>query len=585
MIPPLSLTLSEASIAVYDAQALMLAARYDVPDLVNVHDGILDLIPEPSPGALALDVGAGSGRDAAWLATRGYEVVAVEPARAMRAEGERRHHEPGIRWLDDRLPSLSHVHGLGLFFDLILLSGVWQHIAPHDRQRSFRKLVTLLKPGGQLIISLRHGAPPSDRPMYDVTLGEVEALSRLFGLQVQRAAPSGDRIGRGDVTWTHVLLRMPDDGSGALPLIRGIILGDDKSSTYKLALLRTIARIADVAPATARPSNDGEDVIDLPLGLVALNWVRMYLPLVRAGLPQAPRNSGVEGLGFAKRGFRGAMDLGIASADLRPGASFSGDRANAVSQAIAEAAATIATMPANFTRFPGSDRRVFGAMRARAPRSDNALVLDVSSLWRWGSISVPGHVWRALTRLGAWIEPVLVSEWARLMRRYGERAGLAIPIGSAEAALMWEEPSRDTQLARHAAMRIISGGRSILCIWSGSHLVGERLDIDHCLPWSAWPCGDLWNLMPSDRRINQYQKRDRIPSRDALAAARANIIAWWEDAWIADSALGVRFRREAAAALPVAEDAALDDIHSAVDWRRLRLRQDQQVPEWAGPVS
>lgn len=39
---------------------------------------------------LALDVGAGSGRDAAWLASWGYEVVAAEPAAGMRREASKR---------------------------------------------------------------------------------------------------------------------------------------------------------------------------------------------------------------------------------------------------------------------------------------------------------------------------------------------------------------------------------------------------------------------------------------------------------------------------------------------------------------
>jgi len=56
------------------------------------------------------------------------------------------------------------------------------------------------------------------------------------------------------------------------------------------------------------------------------------------------------------------------------------------------------------------------------------------------------------------------------------------------------------------------------------------LDIDHCLPWSAWPCGDLWNLLPASPRVNQHLKRDRLPSASALAGARENIIAWWENA-------------------------------------------------------
>ena len=45
-----------------------------------------------------------------------------------------------------------------------------------------------------------------------------------------------------------------------------------------------LARIADAAPALAVERAD-EDVVDLPLGAVALNWLRMYLPLAAAGLP------------------------------------------------------------------------------------------------------------------------------------------------------------------------------------------------------------------------------------------------------------------------------------------------------------
>ena len=67
----------------------------------------------------------------------------------------------------------------------------------------------------------------------------------------------------------------PDEGTGALPLLRGIILNDDKSSTYKLALLR----VADGTPSLAAECAD-TDAVDPPLGLVALNWVRMFSPLV-----------------------------------------------------------------------------------------------------------------------------------------------------------------------------------------------------------------------------------------------------------------------------------------------------------------
>ena len=94
--------------------------------------------------------------------------------------------------------------------------------------------------------------------------------------------------------------------------------------------------------------------------------------------------------------------------------------------------------------------------------------------------------------------------------------------------------------------------------------------------------GDLWNLLPASPRVNQHLKRDRLPSAPALAGARENIIAWWENAWLPDPALRARFEQETVAALPVATGATTDDVFAGVEWRRLRLRQDQQLQEWAG---
>ena len=141
-----------------------------------MHAPIVDLLPT-GQNRVALDVGAGSGRDAGWLASLGFDVVAVEPARSMRGSAKQRYPSHQIQWLDDRLPGLDEVHRLGLRFDLILLSAVWMHVKPADRHRAFRKLATLLKPGGLLIMSLREGPSEQDRPMWPAPAGEVEALA------------------------------------------------------------------------------------------------------------------------------------------------------------------------------------------------------------------------------------------------------------------------------------------------------------------------------------------------------------------------------------------------------------------------
>jgi SAM-dependent methyltransferase len=569
------------SISTYDARAREFAAQYESLNAATVYSALVDYFKPRRSGAMALDVGAGSGRDAAWLCSLSYEVVAAEPAAGMRAEGRRRHSESPIRWLDDRLPDLHVVHGLGLGFDLILLSAVWMHVPEPVRPRAFRKLATLLKPGGILLLTLREGPSEPNREMWPARLSEIERFARTHGLAVLRSIAIPDQLGRPEVRWTAVCLQLPDDGTGSLPLLRGVILNDDKSSTYKLGLLRSIARIADTTPALATARLD-EDAVDLPLGLVALNWVRMYLPLVLAGLPQRPGNVGPDGLDFAKASFRRLLGSKFAGQDLRVGAHFVGERAQAVAGALAEARKTIARMPANFTRFPNSDAKVFTAVLATPPRRWADITLDDEVLRTFGTLTVPGSIWRTLQRLSAWIEPVLVGEWVRLVHSYAERMSRSTSAGEIEAALAWLDPARDTNLARAVAKRLLEGGRLVSCVWTGARLSIGALDIDHCLPWSAWPCGDLWNLLPTSRHVNQHLKRDRLPSARALAGARESIISWWDTAWRNDPGLASRFDRESFAALPIIRGATSDEIFAGLEWRRLRLRQDQQVSEWAG---
>jgi SAM-dependent methyltransferase len=530
------------AISTYDSRAAHFASLYESVSSEQVWGPLVDLMA-PGPQAIALDIGAGSGRDAAWLLSRGFEVVAAEPAAVMRREGERLH--PGLRWMSDRLPDLASIHRLGIAFDLIVMSGVWMHLPEGERPRAFRKIVTLLKPGGMLIMSLRHGPGDPERPMFPTSLGEVEQLARDHGLAVVRVLERPAALGTPGVTWTSVCLRLPDDGSASLPLIRGIILNDSKSSTYKLALLRAVAKVADLAPSLAISDPEEPDRVLIPMGLVALNWIRGYLPLLDRRLPQAPKNQGPDGLGFAKDGFRALPALRVAPQDLRIGATFAGER---------------------------------GVGRADRPRGDFILTRDV--LWSIGALAVPGPLWRTMQRLGAWIEPVLTSEWARLTRGYASRMGRSVTSGEIEQSLEWLEPRRDTSEARAVALGLFGNQQPLRCVWSGATLRPAELDVDHALPWSAWPCGDLWNLMPCSRRVNQHQKRDRLPSAAALADSTAEISGWWERAWLQNPAYRDRFWIEARAALPVDEEPDVSALLGGLEWRRLRLQQDQQLNEW-----
>ena len=193
------------AIAWYDANADVAAARYEQVAPERLHAWLTDLLP--AAPAAALDVGTGSGRDSAWLASKGYDVVAVEPSPRMRVLARERHAAPPIRWLADALPALPRTFKTGLSFDLILLSAVWMHVAPTDRPRAFRKLINLLKPRGLLAITLRQGPSEAARAMHPVSETEIRTLARDHGALVERCVTAGDQQGRDDVRWTQMALR------------------------------------------------------------------------------------------------------------------------------------------------------------------------------------------------------------------------------------------------------------------------------------------------------------------------------------------------------------------------------------------
>jgi SAM-dependent methyltransferase len=562
----------------YEQNAPQLVTQYESLAFEEVHGALLDLLPEP--GATILDVGAGSGRDAAWFASHGYDVVAVEPSDAMRTYGRALHQSARIHWLSDSLPELAQVRRLGLTFDLILLSAVWMHVPPASRARALRKLATMLSPSGRIAISLRLGEPDTARAMYEVTLHELSSLSQQFGLRLIRATNSVDRLGRAGVSWSTAVLGLPDDGLGALPLLRHLVLVDEKSSTYKIALLRILARIADTASGSARHESD---YVAVPMGMVALFWMRMYKPLIENALPQMPISRKGTRPGFVTDSFN-ALRL-INPSELRVGAVFGGDTAKHLHRSLSEISQLIRLMPAKYLRWPASDQPIFEIRSLRRTNTPSPLSVDTPFLWSFGELRVPLQIWQALTRYNVWIEPVLISEWVRLVEGY---AGSNEPSVRqlAHSLLAWADPERDTRVAREAVTRMRAAGKPVYCVWSGQRL-RDDYDIDHCFPFAAWPCGDAWNLMPASRQINN-QKSNRLVTQGALERASEYITNWWEGAFLAGSDDSrSRFFLEAAQTLPLLiESPAPADIIDAMKVHRIRLAKDQGLRPWEpGPTT
>lgn len=214
----------------YNDNATDLATQYLSKSFEQVHKSWSQFLPAiiENPNANILDLGAGSGRDAKYLAELSVkchkienqiQIIAVEPANELSAIGKKTTHGLNVKWLEDSLPALTHVTKQDISFDLILLSAVWMHISPSDRARSMRKLANLLKPGGIIVISLRHGQTEEEctqRKMHTVCADELKRLATDVGLFTKLETPKEeDKLGRNHLLWQTVVLQMPDDDTEA----------------------------------------------------------------------------------------------------------------------------------------------------------------------------------------------------------------------------------------------------------------------------------------------------------------------------------------------------------------------------------
>ena len=194
------------ALAYYESRAAAVVARYDALRFEDVHPRLAALRPT-ADGARALDVGAGSGRDARWLAERGFAVTAVEPSPRLLEMAQARSREVDtVDWVQTALPFLPGL-STDYRYELILLSAVWMHIHPSERPLAMRTLAHLLGEDGLLYISLRLGQDDPERGIHAVSESEVRHLAQAAGLSVCKVVDAENLQGRSGVAWRSLLIR------------------------------------------------------------------------------------------------------------------------------------------------------------------------------------------------------------------------------------------------------------------------------------------------------------------------------------------------------------------------------------------
>jgi len=159
---------------------------------------LVDEIGSLRPGR-ALDLGAGDGRNAIWLAIQGWQVTAVDFSQVALDRGRALATASGVR-VEWQLADLLEWAPGASRFDLVTLFFI--HLPSDERRDVYARAAAAVAPGGTLLIvghdrtNLVDGVGGPQDPTVLFTPGEVAA--DLAGFRVDRADVARRRVLDGD---------------------------------------------------------------------------------------------------------------------------------------------------------------------------------------------------------------------------------------------------------------------------------------------------------------------------------------------------------------------------------------------------
>jgi len=520
------------TISHYDQHVSALTQRYEAANMSTIHELLLHHLPR---GCSVLEIGCGSGRDAAFLFKNRYQVTAIDASANMIAAAQAHHPEMKDRFVQASMPLETTHPLLECKVHALVCIAMVMHIPNQDLFAFASQIRDLVLPGGILFLSFSMGRPDlledrdsQGRLYIERPSEELQLIFERLGFRWVAQHKNQDALHR-EIQWNTLVMERTSDRPSSLHEIETIIHHDRKFATYKLALLRALCEIAQTQHFRVKWLSNG--IVSVPLGLVAERWLQYYWPLIELddqdGRIVIPQQRGMEisrPIAFRKpmrrliEQYRAHGGLSAFFHDYRAG-TIPQEILPALDHAINTLARTIVKGPVTYAGgsldnhpayfgFQGN-RSALG--RCISPRSTHENL---------GEILVSAGAWREMCLIGHWIAESLILRWAELTHEISKRT---VPIKDVlDRLLVLPETERDVQFAR----KVYANTPSLHCVWTDKPLTA-RFVVDHTVPFSIWHNNDLWNLVPAHGQTNM-EKSDKLVTQDLLVASRDRIIHCWE---------------------------------------------------------
>ncbi|EDZ62129.1 hypothetical protein SMGD1_0266 [Sulfurimonas gotlandica GD1] len=317
----------------------------------------------------------------------------------------------------------------------------------------------------------------------------------------------------------------------ALKQISYIIENDSTSSTYKYVLLKSVINASQKYEHLIEVKDNRASI---PIGLIVEQWILDYMPFVFKNISQ--QNSGTVLdkpiiANYNKIFYLLNLDRYVEweyaymqFIKSYKSSNLSLELSNEFFKLARKMAKKIVSMPMRYIgrseyEFFTPDKESFADIKL-----ENGMMYDSSFLVReFGSFSISEQHYNIFRYLGQTLygTSTILSKW--------KQKTLALNVDQSYAKDMIDKLSSDTLEVRNtSAIRNILNEENE-CVWSGKELSGTNYDVDHVLPFSVWFNNDLWNMLPTDRDLNQRRKKNKIPS-PTLIENRSDVIKrYWHD--------------------------------------------------------
>lgn len=517
-----------ATASFYEKNAGRLAVEHSLVD-----PSYFDLLDQVfANAATILDLGCGTGRDTLHLLARGKNAIGLDASPAMISEAgallRRQGYDPTRRLFLGSLPSLEPIADAS--FDAVLCSGVLMHLPEESIFDAVYGLRRVLRADGTLLVSIPEARSDVDpltsrdaggRLFTPLPAAKLQLLFERVGFALERSESCRDGLGRDGIRWrTFVFRHLGELRNRPLQLVESILNRDQKVATYKLALFRALAEIAQTQAHIADYRGDGR--VGISNAVVAEKWLFYYWPVFAEESPiKQGTSSGTRGSDVAirpameplVRHYANCGGLSAFYVDWRSDR-LSGEAAKLAKKALSKVMHTVWNMPVRHAG--GGDFDIL-----QYDQATKSIVMDAS-------------LWRELCLTGNWIQDATVLRWAELTEQINGGAVKASRM--IDCLLTVPDAKRNVEDARRYYFSQVER----TCVWTERAIPGE-FAVDHAIPFALWRNNDLWNLLPASVEANS-RKSDRLPTYELLQLRRDLIIHCWRGL---DEALGERFRREA----------------------------------------